>query len=59
MQTVADDGSGFRKLLEAGYAETGCPILLNTRLNIKGEPMVDDRADADRFENKYNVKVYS
>lgn len=59
VQTVADDGSGFRKLLEAWYAETGCPMLLNTSLNIKGEPMVNDRADADRFENKYNVKVYS
>lgn len=59
VQTVADDGSGFRKLLEAWYAETGCPMLLNTSLNIKGEPMVDDRADADRFEERYNVKVYS
>jgi len=59
VQTVADDGSGFRKLLEAWYAETGCPILLNTSLNIKGEPMVDDRLDADRFEDKYGVKVYS
>jgi len=59
VQTVADDGSGFRKLLEAWYAKTGCPILLNTSLNIKGEPMVNDREDADRFEAKYSVKVYS
>jgi len=34
-------------------------MLLNTSLNIKGEPMVNDRHDADRFEKKYNVKVYS
>ena len=59
VQTVAKDGSGIRQLLEAWYAETGCPMLLNTSLNIRGEPMVNDRADADRFETKYNVKVYS
>jgi predicted NodU family carbamoyl transferase len=33
--------------------------LLNTSLNIKGEPIVNDRVDADRFESKYNVKVFS
>jgi len=59
VQTVANDGSGFRQLVEAWYDKTGCPMLLNTSLNIKGEPMVDDRADADRFEEKYNVKVFS
>jgi carbamoyltransferase len=59
VQTVAKDGSGVRQLLEAWYKETGCPMLLNTSLNIRGEPMVNDRADADRFESKYNVKVWS
>jgi carbamoyltransferase len=59
VQTVPKDGSGIRKLLEAWYKETGCPMLLNTSLNIRGEPMVNDRADADRFEHLYNVKVYS
>jgi carbamoyltransferase len=59
VQTVAADGSGIRQLLEAWYAQTGCPMLLNTSLNIRGEPMVNDRADADRFEYEYDVKVYS
>ena len=59
VQTVAADGSGIRQLLEAWYAQTGCPMLLNTSLNIRGEPMVNDRADADRFEYEYGVKVYS
>ena len=59
VQTVEKDGSGIRQLLEAWYAETGCPMLLNTSLNIRGEPMVNDRADADRFETRYDVKVYS
>jgi carbamoyltransferase len=59
VQTVAADGSGIRRLLEAWYAKTGCPMLLNTSLNIRGEPMVNDRSDADRFEHKYGVRVFS
>ena len=59
VQTVPPDGSGIRLLLEAWYAETGCPMLLNTSLNIRGEPMVNNRADADRFEKLYNIKVCS
>jgi carbamoyltransferase len=59
VQTVSQDGSGIRQLLEAWYERTGCPMLLNTSLNIRGEPMVNDRADADRFEKMYGVKVCS
>jgi carbamoyltransferase len=59
VQTVPKDGSGIRQLLEKWYVLTGCPMLLNTSLNIRGEPMVNDRADADRFEEKYGVKVCS
>jgi carbamoyltransferase len=59
VQTVPKDGSNVRQLLEAWYAKTGCPMLLNTSLNIRGEPMVNNRTDADRFETLYGVKVYS
>ena len=59
VQTVPNDGSGIRQLLEAWHEETDCPMLLNTSLNIRGEPMVNDRTDADRFEQLYGVKVYS
>jgi carbamoyltransferase len=59
VQTVPNDGSGIRELLEKWYVLTGCPMLLNTSLNIRGEPMVNDRKDADRFEIMYNVKVIS
>ncbi len=59
VQTVSADGSGIRQLLEAWYARTGCPMLLNTSLNIRGEPMVNDRTDADRFEKLYGVSVCS
>jgi carbamoyltransferase len=59
VQTVAADGSGIRQLLEAWFEWTGCPMLLNTSLNIRGEPMVNDRSDADRFEKLYRVRVLS
>jgi carbamoyltransferase len=59
VQTVAPDGSGIRELLEKWFVMTGCPMLLNTSLNIRGEPMVNDRADADRFEKLYGVRVCS
>jgi carbamoyltransferase len=59
IQTVPADGSGIRGLLEAWYRQTGCPMLLNTSLNIRGEPMVNDRTDADRFERRYGVVVHS
>jgi carbamoyltransferase len=59
VQTVEADGSGIRELLEKWYVMTGCPMLLNTSLNIRGEPMVNNRADADRFEKLYGVKVCS
>jgi carbamoyltransferase len=59
VQTVSKDGSGIRRLLEQWYTWTGCPMLLNTSLNIRGEPMVNDRADADRFEKLYGIRVIS
>jgi carbamoyltransferase len=59
IQTVPSNGSGIRELLEKWYIMTDCPMLLNTSLNIRGEPMVNDRADADRFEQLYGVKVCS
>ena len=48
----------FYELLERFYKSTGCPILLNTSLNIKGEPLVDTKEDAIRFSKKYNVKLF-
>ena len=59
VQTIPKDGTGIRRLVEAWYEETSCPILLNTSLNIRGEPMVNDRADADRFEKLYKTRVLS
>jgi carbamoyltransferase len=59
VQTVPNDGTGIRELLEKWYVMTECPMLLNTSLNIRGEPMVNDRGDARRFEKMYGIKVYT
>ena len=58
VQTVSKtDNEGFYELLKAWMKATGCPILLNTSLNIKGQPMVNDRYHADRWTQTYKVKV--
>jgi carbamoyltransferase len=58
VQTVpAGSEHGIRRLLERWYADTGCPMLLNTSLNIKGEPLVNTRADAQRWSKKYGVEI--
>jgi len=59
VQTVPQGGGGIRQLLEQWYLLTGCPMLLNTSLNIRGDPIVNDRTDADQFENLYGVRVCS
>jgi carbamoyltransferase len=58
VQTVRKtDNPGFHALLTEWKKQTGCPILLNTSLNIKGMPMVNDTKDGKAFTNKYGVKV--
>ena len=60
VQSVSkEDNSGFRELLEEWYEKTSCPMLLNTSLNIKGEPLVNTEQHAKDFEDKYNVKVFT
>jgi carbamoyltransferase len=53
-----DNVSILRPILEEWYEKTGCPMLLNTSLNIKGQPMVNTWKDAKEFEKKYNVPVF-
>ena len=54
---VQKDDSGIRRLLERWYEETGCPMLLNTSLNIKGKPIVNNLTNAQEFAIMYNIKV--
>jgi len=59
VQVVPKDDSGIRRLLERWYEETGCPMLLNTSLNIKGKPMVNDLTDAHEFATMYKINVFT
>ena len=60
VQTVSkEDNIHYYNLIKRFYKETGCPMVLNTSLNIKGEPIVNDEKDAKRFEERYGVKVFT
>ena len=59
VQVVKKDcKSIIRPILEEWYDRTGCPMLLNTSLNIKGKPIVNDWNDACEFERQYHVAVF-
>ena len=59
VQTVTrEDNPEFHALLTEWHARTGCPMLVNTSLNIKGEPIVNTHLDADRWENKYGIPIF-
>jgi carbamoyltransferase len=59
VQTVNKDSpSIIRPILEAWYEKTGCPMLLNTSLNIKGEPLVNDEYDARQFTSLNKIPVF-
>ncbi len=60
VQTVSVlDNRQYYDLLDLWYAKTGCPMLLNTSLNIKGEPIVNDYADAIKWSQKFGVKIFN
>ncbi|EFL34001.1 carbamoyltransferase [Streptomyces viridochromogenes DSM 40736] len=47
VQTVsAHRNAPFHRLLTAFRAETGCPVLVNTSFNVRGEPIVNSPQDA-------------
>ena len=49
IQTVhRDTNPRFHALLDAFEAKTGCPVLVNTSFNVRGEPIVCSPADAYR-----------
>ena len=59
VQTVSKkDNPGYYKLIKEFYKETGCPMILNTSLNIKGQPIVNDEEQREQFIKKYGVKVF-
>ena len=58
VQTVnKNQHRGLWRVLNKFYLETGVPVLLNTSLNIKGQPLLNDENDIIRWEKEYNFKV--
>lgn len=59
VQTVNEtQNPNVHSLLRLFYEKTGCPMLLNTSLNIKGEPLVDTWEDAIRFRKRHNIPMF-
>lgn len=59
VQTVNEkDNPDLYRLLQEFYARTNCPMLLNTSLNIKSKPIVNNEIDVLNFSRFYNVKVF-
>ena len=49
VQTVDENTNPrYYKLIKKFYEITGCPILINTSFNVRGEPIVCDPRDAFR-----------
>ena len=58
VQTVKEENNPrFRKLLEAFYKLSGCPVLLNTSFNVKGQPIVNSPEDAVKSFLSTNIDV--
>jgi carbamoyltransferase len=58
IQTVnGDSNPRFAKLLAEFYRRTGCPILLNTSFNMRGEPIVCTSVDAVRCFNRSQIDM--
>lgn len=46
IQTVGNENSTYRTLLEKFYERTGCPVLLNTSLNVSGNGIAGTQQEA-------------
>jgi carbamoyltransferase len=58
VQTVnRDQHPGLHMLLRKWYWDTGCPVLLNTSLNIKGQPLLNDKQDAIDWQVHYSYNI--
>jgi carbamoyltransferase len=49
---------GLWELLVRWYNSTDCPMLVNTSLNIKGQPLVNTESDAEDFAESYGIPVF-
>ena len=58
VQTVnKEQHYGLYRVLNKFYLQTGVPVLLNTSLNIKGQPLLNDKEDVRKWELEYNFSI--
>jgi len=58
VQTVnRDQHPGLYRVLNKFYLQTGVPVLLNTSLNIKGQPLLNDESDIINWEKTYDFTI--
>ena len=58
VQTVnREQHPGLYRVLNKFYLQTGVPVLLNTSLNIKGQPLLNDESDIINWEKTYNFTI--
>ena len=58
VQTVnRQQHEGLWETLNKFYSLTGVPVLLNTSLNIKGQPLLNDENDILEWQSLYNFEV--
>ncbi len=58
VQTVSkSENPGLWEVVNKFYQKTGVPVLLNTSLNIKGQPLLNDLNDAQEWSNLYGTGI--
>lgn len=58
VQTVSkEQHPGLHMVLRKFYWDTGIPMLLNTSLNIKGQPLLNDLQDINNWSIMYNMDI--
>lgn len=58
VQTVtSNQHPGLYKVLNNFYLQTGVPVLLNTSLNIKGQPLLNDIDDIAQWNKYYGKEI--
>ena len=58
VQTVnREQHRGLWRVLNKFYQQTGVPVLLNTSLNIKGKPLLNDKNDIIDWQDHYKYNI--
>jgi carbamoyltransferase len=58
VQTITkDQHPGLYRVLNKFYLQTGVPVLLNTSLNIKGQPLINDMKDVLDWQAHYGYNI--